>query len=529
MTSVRFDYELNPRLPALAWIARLRMADGVCVVSHGALVETHATFFIEGAWSGSGSGSFTRGGFDTCDVVFGSGAAITADGVTFVPSTATTDYLFHRVEDGVLTVANSLPLLLAAFSDTLDPAYDRYAELNDSVLAGIRAYERRIPTRGGAVSRLMHDNLVVSASQVREVAKADAPAFPTYESYRAYVADRYALLAANARDGGRTRPMRIYTTQSRGYDSTAINAIAAPHGVDGVFTITTGKGGGSMADDPAELEVSDDGTAIASLLGVGPVIGIERRAFAKEFDDELYFHAAISECQDANLKEVSGRIEPPALLLTGTLGEVWYTQSAWYDTHPGYATDELRRGDLGTHGLTEIRLRAGYVQAAMPYIGARRRKDILAISDSASMAPWRLNVQYDRPIPRRIGEEAGVPRDAFGQVKIGSVVEFSVPQWPVNATLRERYLAALRRDGVLPAWKVPLYGRVRRLNEMIWFASPQRHRAIYYALRLVTRLVRREIARPVLWRGLRGSLFCFAANECASEYASVLGRRTEAS
>lgn len=515
---MHFDYRVNTRLPALAWIARLRVAAGVCDVEYGALVETHASFFIEGAWSDD----FAAGRLDASDVVFGSGAVVTAEGVTFVPSTATTDYLYHRSDGDVLTVANSLPLLLSALDDSLDPACGRYAEINDSVIAGIRAYERRIPTRGGAVSRLMHDNLVVTLTDVREVAKPDAPAFPMYEAYASYLADRYARLAANARDPQRRTPLRIYSTQSRGYDSTAVNAVAARHGLDGVFTIASGKGGGSMADNPEELEVADDGHAIAKVLGMGPVIEIERRAFAKAFDDELYFHAALSECQDANLKEVSQRIEAPALLLTGTLGELWYTQSAWYDRHPETAGDDLRRGDLGTHGLTEIRLRAGYVQAAVPYIGARRRMDLLAITESAAMSPWRLNAAYDRPIPRRLGEEGGVPREAFGQVKIGSVVEFSVPQWPVGAVLRARYLAALRRDGVLSAWQAALYGRVRRLNEMIWFASPTRHRAIYYALRAVTKLLRREIARPVLWSHLRGSLFCFAANECAAEYAAAL-------
>jgi hypothetical protein len=517
---MRFDYRPNPALPPLAWIAPLRVADGVCEVEHGVLVETHASFFIEGAWSGD----FAEGRPDMSDVVFGGGAVARADGITFVPSTATTDYLFHHTDGGVSTVANSLPLLLAALGDALDPKYERYAEINNSVMAGIRAYERRIPTRRGHVSRLLHNNLVVTASGTSEVPKVDAPPFATYEAYASYLADRYARLAANARDGSRRAPLRIYTTQSRGYDSTAMNAIAARHGVDGVFTITAGQGGGSMADNPAELEVADDGHAIAAALGIGPVIELERRAFAKAFDDELYFHAAISECQDANLKEVSDRIEAPALLLTGTLGELWYTQSCWYDRHPETAGDDLRRGDLGTHGLTEIRLRAGYVQAALPYIGARRRQDILAITESAAMAPWRLLSAYDRPIPRRLGEEAGVAREAFGQVKIGSVVEFSVPQWPVGRALRERYLAALTRDGVLSGRQGALYGRVRRLNEMIWFAGPQRYRGIYYALRVVTKLLRREIARPVLWARLRGSLFCFAANECAAEYASALGR-----
>jgi hypothetical protein len=35
----------------------------------------------------------------------------------------------------------------------------------------------------------------------------------------------------------------------------------------------------------------------------------------------------------------------------------------------------------------------------------------------AEMAPWSIGGEYDRPIPRRIVEEAGVERDSFGQSK----------------------------------------------------------------------------------------------------------------
>ena len=37
------------------------------------------------------------------------------------------------------------------------------------------------------------------------------------------------------------------------------------------------------------------------------------------------------------------------------------------------------------------------------------------------MRPWTLGrAYYDRPIPRRIAEEAGVPREGFGQRKLGA-------------------------------------------------------------------------------------------------------------
>jgi hypothetical protein len=66
-------------------------------------------------------------------------------------------------------------------------------------------------------------------------------------------------------------------------------------------------------------------------------------------------------------------------------------------------------------GLREFRLRAGIVFVHAPTIGATNASAIFAIIRSSEMRPWSLGVKYDRPIPRRIVETAGIPRAAFGQ------------------------------------------------------------------------------------------------------------------
>jgi hypothetical protein len=56
------------------------------------------------------------------------------------------------------------------------------------------------------------------------------------------------------------------------------------------------------------------------------------------------------------------------------------------------------------------------------------------------MMPWSIGGNYDRPLPRRIGESAGGPRACFGQLKK------AVGQ-PFNGVLPEsRRLAALVAD-----------------------------------------------------------------------------------
>ena len=67
--------------------------------------------------------------------------------------------------------------------------------------------------------------------------------------------------------------------------------------------------------------------------------------------------------------------------------------------------------------LTEFRLRVGFACVPAPVIGGMVPKSIGAITRSSEMAPYSIGGDYDRPIPRRIAEEAGIPRTAFGMKK----------------------------------------------------------------------------------------------------------------
>jgi len=59
------------------------------------------------------------------------------------------------------------------------------------------------------------------------------------------------------------------------------------------------------------------------------------------------------------------------------------------------------------------------------------------------MAPWRLGSDYDRPIPRRILEEAGIPRQLFGTRKKAVVETYNFPK---NRALRPQFFAYARRQ-----------------------------------------------------------------------------------
>jgi len=109
--------------------------------------------------------------------------------------------------------------------------------------------------------------------------------------------------------------------------------------------------------------------------------------------------------------------------------------------------------------LTEIRLQCGFINIAVPSLLARSVQQIGALAASPEMAPWRLGNGYDRPIPRRILETAGVPRALFGARK-KAVVERRI--YPINPTLRREFFAYLRTHYGCSAGFVYLHGAVNQ-------------------------------------------------------------------
>src|SRR6185312_314874 len=130
-----------------------------------------------------------------------------------------------------VTVSNSLPLLLAAIGDALDPQCLEYPKICDSVMDGINEYLKDIPTKQGTVRRIPYRNLNVSRDQIWESDKILPPTFKCFEDYHNFLRYNYATIVANARSSARARTVEIFSTQSTGYDTTAVNSIAQPYGI----------------------------------------------------------------------------------------------------------------------------------------------------------------------------------------------------------------------------------------------------------------------------------------------------------
>lgn len=520
---VTFRCLKNENLPALAWIATIGAA-GDCTVEHGRLVEARADFLVEGIWNGR----FEDGGFDECESFFGSGIVRRSSGeVMAVPSSTTVDYLYYRERPGQLICSNSLPFLLAATADRLDEFNPAYGHANDSILVGIKRYKRDLPTKSGGIRRLMYHNLVWKDGGAREVDKPLPPAFETYEQYRDYFGSTLGGMIKNARDPARKTPLRIISTQSTGYDSTAINAVAHNHGVDVAVSVAEIKARHGYFSTSRADEHSDSGEEIAERLGM-PLELIDRRYFMADPENEYLYWAGMHNCQDFNLHQVKEYVGNGAVLLMGVLGEIWYNKNSLGAEWMPAVNDELERGDLSCHGLSEARLHIGFVHAAAPYIGARRRELILKIGDSEDMRPWSIGGRYDRPIARRMAEEEGVPRKLFGQTKRATIVEVIPPYLPHGAALRGEFFEFYRRKrGRLGLLRLKAAPRINFVLMLI-FKSYNIFRPYNKVCRIVRSRVRNEFVRRIfriaeleyLGQELRAVLYAYSVNKAAHLYAA---------
>ena len=92
--------------------------------------------------------------------------------------------------------------------------------------------------------------------------------------------------------------------------------------------------------------------------------------------------------------------EPLCLMFTGCHGEKMWDRVC--HDHP----DPFVRRDEASLGFCEFRLFKGVFQCVVPFWGVRHSHELRAITLSDEMKPWYMNRDYDKPIARRIVEDA---------------------------------------------------------------------------------------------------------------------------
>jgi hypothetical protein len=427
--------ELINGWPKLAWVALCRRNHDKVIVYHGPCVETRANWCVEGVWDGD----FDAGGFDQTDLMFGTGIHCRRDNIVFVTPSTTLDRLWHYHTDEFWYVSNSLPAILATVKLDLIDEYN-YPSALISIYRGLNSFVRTIPTTGGDLHVTYFHNLLFDGKSLTEVPKPNlAPPFQMFHDYRTFLLQTSEHLAENYRSPGRQFRIEPMVALSQGYDSSMAAVIARHGGCELAATVQDARA--------FVLHRSDSGETIAKYLGLCCQCYARNRE-AYPYEESIW---AMGDCGDLNLT-VFDYPAPLCLLFTGFHGDfVW--DRARHDL-----SQPLVRHDAGGSGFTEFRLSMGVFNCPVPFWGIQRAQEIQALSFAAEMAPWTLHNTYDRPIPRRILEEAGVPRGTFAVRKNASSFHDQRFPWPFSPCLREDFAAYLKTYGYsLPqSWEVRL-------------------------------------------------------------------------
>jgi hypothetical protein len=413
---LRFDRNLVPGLPPLAWLFQSR-PDRPGLLWHGSGVWVHADGFLEGCQPAEGPA-----GSRSMSQIFGSALdAKGGDAWCFVTPSHTLEALYIYQHAGGAGVSNSLPFLTAFYG--LAPPWDpRYGARFASLCLGMDDLERTLwSTPDGAVSRVVHHNIEMDrAGDYRLVRKPLPPEFQSFEGYRAYLRATLEAAFANAADPARAARYRPLATCSTGYDSAAAAALGAPLGCHEVVTVRTARNG-----------QVDSGRPVAEALGLR-VTEVERPARVEGgFEEAAEFLATGMGGEDYCLKGLAPHVGGRVVLSGFGGGNTWEPH-----VEPSAA---LAKTDLSGTSLQEFRLWKNFMTIPVPMIGAVRHAEISAIAKESEMDRYRLGTRYDRPIARRIVEEAGVPRSFFGhQKRAASVLVFQDSRLLSGTVRRER-------------------------------------------------------------------------------------------
>jgi hypothetical protein len=455
---VRFRFELMPALPKLAWAAHIRQDDPVLEVFHGPHVEVRESAFVEGAWDQP----FDTFRFDESPVLVGSGARITPDGVLFAAPANMYERLYSvrcetakRENDmGIknaspeeMFVSNSLAFALSLSGEKLDPGYPHYyTDFLDHHRVGIREKSKWVRLAGGR-KMAFHDCCNFEIALDLQLTRAEKNWQPVPSCYREYASLLYTTverLFENAGARERCWKYRPVVMISQGYDTTAAAALAAKAGCREAVTFFK-SGSGQHGYSP------DDGFAIAATLGY-TMTGYERKDFAQAPGyrvEEFYMEpGGIDRCMAVMADQLAGSI-----LLGGRSGDtVWARGNSGSGGMPGINGQPNLEEPIDCIpgcALGEFRLRIGYLQFHPATVAAIHAPVIQRWNATKEMRPWSLRRPYDKPIARRIAEEAGVPRHLFGQEKKGGM-----HVWKQRATGSPLVRALVRGTlGIHPMWR----------------------------------------------------------------------------
>lgn len=398
---MQFKFEMDETIPLLSWCLRIDRNNPVIHCIHGAWVETGENFFVEGGWAED----FAAGNLAESLSLMGSGAVLHSGSIVLCTPCHVIECIYSAKQAESIVFSNSLAFLLSAVGWQLDPHYLGYESDILSIARGIREYKRFIPTQCGEKIQL-HYYCNITVDEQLNVScrdKLEQPEFKNFDEYYKYLVDTTTAIKINLTDTRRKKQFSPIVFCSSGYDSAACAVIGRQIGCDEAVVYESRKG-----------IRSDSGKQIVEALGYTVIHEkheLDYLAYdvAEDFVSSGELGTAIF--YGSSQAELTGKY-----LLSGDHGDC-----VWKITDAPRSSDFVRQGTGLSTAMKEFRLRVGFIKVAIPFFGASQEAAIDNISNSQEMEPWRMHNDYDKPIPRRIIETAGIARGQFAVRKDGGV------------------------------------------------------------------------------------------------------------
>jgi len=169
--------------------------------------------------------------------------------------------------------------------------------------------------------------------------------------------------------------------------------------------------------DPTDADNEDDGSPVAECLGLA-IERFDTQAWRQRTDiPEAEFIATAWGGVMVRFAGMEARLRGTLLILGGGGDRTWQPNSE--GVLPNWCRPRtLNTLSMGQESLWEFQLRVGIITVFPATYAATHWDKLRLLMISEEMQPWSIGGDYDRPFPRQIAEEMGVPRELFGQRKM---------------------------------------------------------------------------------------------------------------
>lgn len=406
--SYNFEFIVSKNIGKLSWGMIVSPKTEKVRVIVGEQVETTETFFVAGVWDGD----FMSGEFETAEMFCGSGAKISEGKILASSSTHERQRICYMNKAGFIYVSNSVPFILALTKESLDVNCNEYEAIFCSIINGLQDYEKDIPLATGKVMhQIFSSDLIIDGEGVCEVRrKALHRDFVNYNDYLSSMKKVCSKILSNGQDLNRVNKLEMIATTSSGYDSSSCAAVVHEIGCDIACTFKDGK-----YDE-------DSGASIAKKIGYKTIVEASCYDYKSQKDnlDAVFFvdgDLGFFMPFDGFREQFENKI-----VVTGISG------GYMWDRDSRVNPDSKRYGYyyyLTNISFCEHSLQCGYIMLPLVLYGSTAAVSVNQITNSKEMEPWTINSSYDRPIPRRILETAGVERGTFATADRGAGISFS--------------------------------------------------------------------------------------------------------